>query len=96
MDTPAEIEAMLRDTGGVVVTMGDVSTWGHLDTVDELVLGDEGASMMGTRLVLMVATGVLPPLRNRTVVIAAGTPYAIREHGRDGDGALSRLVLTKG
>lgn len=95
LDTPGQIEAMIRGSGGVPVVAGAVTTWGHLDTVDELVLDQDGAAMSGTRLVLKVATGILPPLRNRAVLTVDGTSYQVREHAREGDGALTRVLLAK-
>ena len=93
LQTAAEVEAMIEDTGGDTVVFGGVTTYGHVDYVDEEILeGGELATVVRVRTVL-VATGILPNLDRDTTIVVGGTMYVITDHRVENDGAETRLWL---
>lgn len=83
---------MLRATGGVVVTLGATSTYGHLDTRD-VEWEERGARVLGTVKVCTVATGILSGVTAGASITVDGTAYAIDAHRRVGDGGLTEIEL---
>ncbi len=95
MFTPQSIERMIRATGGVEVTYGAVTTWGHRDIVEGEYVGEEGAGVYGTLDTLKVATGLLAGLKNNQPITVEGETFKVADHRRIEDGALTRIVLRK-
>jgi len=95
LGSAALTEWLLRDSGGVEVTLGDRRTWGHLDTIDEELVGEDGAGVLAARLSVAVATGTLEGVRQRAAITVDGERYTVREHRREGDGALTRIYLQR-
>ena len=93
LQTAAEVEAMIEDTGGDTVVFGGVTTYGHVDYVDEEIL--EGGELMtiGRVRSVLVATGILPNLDRGTTIVVDGTTYVITDHRVENDGAETRLWL---
>lgn len=62
--TLEEMEALLEDTGGVSVSYGGVSTFGHLESwPDTEHFGGEVAGVLISRNSVVVAADALPDLR---------------------------------
>lgn len=60
MLTAAEIEGMIKDTGGVLVTHGAESTWGRWEFVPAGVLGADGrAEVLGSKPSVVIPSGIL-------------------------------------
>ncbi len=88
-----ELEALIRESGGVEVISGEIHTWGHLDIEDAEILeggGDESeghAAVVGESIMLRVVTGKLPSLRRGMIdhlqidgdyyMVIPGTPQRI-------------------
>lgn len=83
MQTPAEVEAMLRDTGGVPFSAGAdeaaVATWCHDGTSDQEVL--ERLDVIAEERVVTLATGRVPRalLAPRAEVTVAGARFGVRK-----------------
>lgn len=86
--TASEIELNIRDTGGVEVALGGVTTWGHLQEVSEEALGDEfRGAIAHTRTTLAVVAGVLPGF-----VDGAFVTVGDEEEGSSASGTVHRVV----
>jgi hypothetical protein len=90
----AELEQMLQDTGGVAVLLGDQSTWGHFEIMDEVVLSD--TEVLVAAPTVLVATGRIP------TGFAIGDPIMVgtedwfnRDHRRIDEGGLTRILLRR-
>ena len=93
LQTAAEVEAMIEDTGGDTVVFGGVTTYGHVDYVDEEIL--EGGELMtiGRVRSVLVATGILANIARDETIVVGGTTYVITDHRVENDGAETRLWL---
>ncbi len=83
MFTAAENEAMIRDTGGVQVAHGSITTWGHSEKRTELVDDGQGAPFRVVRSVIKVATGVLADLAVDDEISVAGVLRRVADHYPD-------------
>ncbi|HEX7050178.1 MAG TPA: hypothetical protein VF188_08265 [Longimicrobiales bacterium] len=99
MQTVAQLEAMLRRTGGVPVTLDGgswrgpgVPTYGHLERAAVELDGGRG---YGTRVVLTIATGALPGLALDATPVVDGTTYRARDIVPIDDGALTQVLLAE-
>lgn len=87
----ATLELIMRETGGVPVTMGGVETVGLYDVADELVL--DGLVQTGVPTV-QVPTGVLP-LEIDGQITVGGESWRVREYRRMADGAVTMVALRR-
>lgn len=91
LETAAEIEARLRDSGGVPVTYAGTPTYGHEGVADEVFL--EQLGVMGELRTVTVATGILANLAMDAAITVDGTDYEVRGHRRVDGGALTEIAL---
>lgn len=91
MFEPGEIAEMIRDTGGVPVVFGAMSTWGHFEVVDELVM--PGAEIVVGAPTLVIETDSLPGLEQDDELLVDGRPWAVRYTMRIRDGRETRILL---
>lgn len=85
---------MLRYTGGVQVTLGQDTTWGHHVETDEPILGPQGEVIAAGPMVL-VATGRLPDLVEGSYPVVDGIRWRVRRLQRENDGLETRAFLTR-
>ena len=91
LDTPAEIETMLRESGGVEVVYQGTTTWGHFDERD--VISDDQGTVMYVPT-LMIATGIIDPVANAPITVdGTGFKLANLKPRRVDDGAMTRIIL---
>lgn len=97
MQTVAQLEDLLRRTGGVPVLMDGgswhglgVPTYGHLERAAVELDGNRG---LGIRIVVTVATGSLPGLRLDKVLDVGGMTYRSLDIAPIEDGALTQILL---
>lgn len=90
-----EQEQMLQDTGGVPVLIGDRSTWGQFEIMDEVVLSD-------TEVLVSAPTVLVPTGRIPTGGLAIGDPimvgaedWFVRDKRRVTDGGLTLILLRR-
>lgn len=87
---------MIRVTGGKVVTVGGVDTYGHRDEAEEPALGNDGAAVFVTMDVVRVATGILPQLSYGEPITVDGENLVIGSHRRIEDGDVTEIELQEG
>ena len=92
LQTPAQIEAMIKATGGETVVFGGVTTYGHVDYLDEEML-DGQLVTIGRVRTLLIATGILSSIDRGETIIVDGTTYKIIDHRAESDGLETRLWL---
>lgn len=90
----ASVEALIRDSGGLVVTLGSYETYAHFDEADEDSFFD--ARVKGGRYRLTIETGTLGVIANGDTPSVDGTTYEIRDWRRIGDGAMTAILLANG
>lgn len=100
--TPAELEHEIRNTDGVEVALGGSTTWGHLDREPADAL--DSPSIPGRMLLLVVATGRLPGLRQDQYLMVGtteegsartGTRYRVRYIEDQGGGPETMAYLAE-
>lgn len=92
MFTAAQNEAMIRSTGGVPVSLGSGSTWGHLDVADEALFHE--AQVYGVKRTVRIATGMLAGVAQGATVSVGGEPYrVVGPPQRLEDGGITLLPL---
>lgn len=92
MFTSAELEQMIRATGGVAVVYGGTTTYGHRELVGEVVLQD-GAEVEAEIDTVRVATGILSGLAQGAAITVGGESLVIGEYRRVGDGLETLIEL---
>ena len=93
LQTAAEVEAMIEDTGGDTVVFGGVTTYGHVDYVDEEILEDSQLVTIARARTVLIATGILSGIDRDETIVVDGTTYVITDHRVENDGAETRLWL---
>lgn len=94
MLTASRTEMMIKRTGGVPVTLGAVTTWGHRDTEQVPVL-DDGAEVMATRDRLKVATGILSGVAQDAAITVDGESLYVGDAYRIEDGSITVIELVE-
>ena len=93
LQTAAQVESMIKVTGGDTVVFGGVTTYGHVDYSDEETLeGGEVVTIARVRTVL-IATGILSSIDRGETIVVDGTTYVINDHRTESDGLETRLWL---
>lgn len=94
MLTVEELEQMLQDTGGVPVLIGDRSTWGQFEIVDEVVLSD--TEVLVAAPTVLVATGRIPAgFAIGDPIMVGAENWFVRERRRLTDGGLTLILLRR-
>lgn len=93
MLTADELEQMFRDTGGVPVSLGGASTYGHFDIMDEVALSE--AEILVAAPTLVVPTGKLPGLKVDEPILVNQEAWFVRDHRRIDDGSATRILLRR-
>lgn len=93
LQTAAQIEAMIKATGGETVVFGGVTTYGHVDYLDEEVLEDGQLVTIARVRTVLIATGILSKFDRGSTITVAGTRYVITDHRAESDGLETRLWL---
>lgn len=87
------LAALLQDTGGVAVSLGADSTFGHYEAAGEVVLGSAGSGVVSEDESVVVSHGALAGLAVDAAITVDGRTYTIREFERIDDGKLVRVWL---
>lgn len=90
LETPALLEAMIRDSDGVAVTYGADSTYGHFETADGRSFDPP---VIGVVRHVTVATGRIENPTQDSAITVDGISYTVRDHERVDGGALTRIYL---
>ena len=93
LHSSAQIEAMIKATGGETVLFGGVTTYGHVDYLDEEVLEDGQLVTIARVRTLLIATGILSSIDRGETIVVDGTTYVITDHRTENDGLETRLSL---
>lgn len=98
LETPAQIERRLRYSGGVEVTVGAVTSYGHLEKPPVSVLQESGMSgVRGIRKMVTIADGIFAEgaVVEDAAITVDGTGYVVRGFLDDenDDGALVHVLL---
>jgi len=97
LQTAAELEQMLRDTGGWKVETEWDETYGHFEILDEVIVSE--SEVLVAVPSLLIATGILEGLAMDTPLTLIDpdtgeeTDYTVRDHRRVDDGMLTRILL---
>lgn len=89
----SDIDAMIRDFG-VVVVVGAVSSRGLEDAVDEEMLRQERAHLIGRVRTVIVKTGTFA-LDTKGTISVDGSSYKIHSLEQLDDGALTRVTCVE-
>ena len=93
LQTAAQVEAMIKATGGDSVVFGGVSTYGHVDYGDEEILEDGQLATIARVRTVLIATGILSSIDRGETIVVGGTTYVITDHRTESDGLETRLSL---
>jgi len=95
----AEINEMLADLldadGAVAVTVGSVTVTGIFDRAAVQVLDGEMPTIVPDGEAVHVKSDALPGLAPGSAITVDGTSYSVRSLLPYGDGAMTRVALTK-
>ncbi len=91
--TAADIEDDIKLTGGDTVVFGGVTTYGHVDYLDEEVLEDGQLVTIARVRTVLIATGILSSIDRGETIVVDGTTYVITDHRTENDGLETRLSL---
>lgn len=97
LQTTAELEQMLRDTGGWKVGTEWDETYGHFEILDEVITSESDVLVAVPSL--LIATGALENLAMDTQLTVIDpdteeeTEYTVRDYRRVEDGMLTRILL---
>lgn len=90
----ADLEKMLRGTGGVSVSVQGTSTWGHEEVVAALAGADFESRPGGTDDVVVIPTDVPPnPVQAGEAITVDGETLKVVDHDRIEDGRIIALVV---
>lgn len=90
----ADLDFLLRDAG-VPVAFGVSSTFGTLDIEDGVTTGADGIGVQTRATVLRIRRGTLAGVQVDSVITVDGEAYRVDLIEREGDGALTRLLLAE-
>ena len=93
LQTAAQVEAMLKATGGEVVVFGGVTTYGSMDYPEEGVLEEGQVVTVATMRTVVIATGILSSIDRGETIVVDSTTYVITDHRTENDGLETRLRL---
>lgn len=91
----SDIDAMLKGLGGVPVTHGTETGTGVIDSIDEHVLAGAGSAQISNHILLRVRTTAFPTMKNGDPIVADGVNYKVVDRKKEGDGAVTVLILMK-
>lgn len=88
----ADLETMLQDSGGVVVTFGEESTYGHLEDPTALAFDPDRAPVRDVDQILTVPTHKITAKIGATIT-ADGDSFEVLDRPTSEDGALTEFHL---
>lgn len=92
-ETVADLERRIKATGGVPVSLGADSTYGHEEIADQVAVGSGTVEVVGTAQSVVVPTGALSGIATGAAITVDGASYTVRDHRREEDGKLTRILL---
>jgi len=91
LETASQLESRYRASGGVEVTLGAVTTWGHFDEDDAVEGDDFEVVVAGPRVT--VASGIFPAIARGAGITVDGEAFKIVEPLRIRGGAETLIRL---
>lgn len=88
-----DVAALFADMG-VPITIAGTSGLGLVDENDQIVVSNNGrGEVVGGIHTVTVQTSKFPPIANGQAIVVDGVTYTVRQKLKEGDAALTKILL---